>query len=98
MRTVKLNEDQYQRSLKSRDMDHLWVYNKNVNSKKIHNFGTSLSKWNGAPQLCIVIDNNENISDDDLSKIFGKGSFINGAVSPDDKEQMAFETYYISNN
>tara|TARA_R110000850_G_scaffold265059_1_gene394439 strand:- start:91 stop:381 length:291 start_codon:yes stop_codon:yes gene_type:complete len=95
MKAIKLTNKQYKRSLTGK-VDHLWVYNKNINNKKIHTNGVSLNKWNGKPQLCIVLDSDKNIQDSELSKLFGKGSFMNGAVSPFDKEQRSFECYYIS--
>jgi hypothetical protein len=99
MKAVKLNQEQYKRSLKSKKVDHLWVYNKYSNRKKTHNFGPSLNKYTGGPQFCIVVDidsdRNSNVQDHDLEKLFGKGAFINGGPSPDDKEQMRFDVYYI---
>ena len=97
MKVTKLTNEQYKRSLKWND-EHLWVYNKDINEKKIHNNGIYLNKWNGKPQLCVIIDDNKNIQDQELEKIFGKGSFINGAVSPGDKEAMIFDCYYVKIN
>ena len=96
MKAIKLSQEEFKRSLNSNKVDHLWIYNKSINDKKIHNNGISLNKWNGRPQICIVLDRDSKIQDRDIERMFGKGSFINGAVSPDDKEQMVFDTYYIS--
>ena len=97
MKAIKLTSEQYKRSLKGK-VEHLWVYNKNINNKKIHNNSIFLNKWNGNPQLCVIIDQDKNIQDQELEKIFGNGSFINGAVSPFDKEQMSFDCYYVKVN
>ena len=51
--------------------------------------------YNGKPQFCIVVDYDKNLNDHQVEEIFGKGSFINGGVSPDDKEQMVYDSYYI---
>lgn len=94
MKAIKLTNEQYKRSLKAK-VEHLWVYNKYTNSKKTHINSFSLNNFKGKPQFCIVIDYDEHIQDQELEKIFGKGSFINGGVSPDDKEQMIYDSYYI---
>jgi hypothetical protein len=97
MKAIKLSQVDYQRSLKA-NVEHLWVYNRFINEKKIHNNDIFLNRWKGRPQLCIVIDNDAIIQDHELEEIFGKGSFINvinGGVSPYDKEQMAYDCYYI---
>jgi hypothetical protein len=94
MKAIKLTQEQFQRSLKAK-VDHLWVYNKYVNSKKTHRDGISLNMHKGKPLLCIVIDDDKNIYDHDLDKLFGKGCFVNGGVSPNDREQMIYDSYYI---
>ncbi len=33
--------------------------------------------------------------DDDLQKVFGKDVFYDGAVSPEDKETMSVDVYYV---
>ena len=97
MKAIKLTQEQFQRSLTAK-VDHVWVYNKNFNSKKIHRNGISLNRYNGKPQFCIVLDYDKNIIDQDLEKLFGKGCFKNGGVSPDDREQMIYDSYYIKFN
>ncbi len=94
MKAIKLTQEQFQRSLKG-NVDHVWVYNKNINSKKIHRNGISLNRYNGKTQFCIVVDYDKNLNDYQVEEIFGKGHFINGGVSPDDKEQMLYDSYYI---
>ena len=94
MKAIKLTQEQFKRSLKA-NVDHVWVYNKNINSKKIHRNGISLNRYNGAPQFCIVLDYNNDIQDFHVEEIFGKGYFMNGGVSPYDKEQMIYDSYYI---
>tara|TARA_R110000803_G_C11752371_1_gene292671 strand:+ start:93 stop:386 length:294 start_codon:yes stop_codon:yes gene_type:complete len=97
MKAIKLTQKQFQRSLNAK-VDHVWVYNKNINDKKIHRNGISLNMYNGKPQFCIILDDEKNIQDQELEQIFGKGFFINGGVSPDDKEQMIYDSYYIKFN
>jgi hypothetical protein len=80
MKAIKLTPEQYRRSLNSKS-DHLWVYNKNINF--------------GSPQFCIVLDNDKNICDFELSKLFGEGHFMDGSVSPNDKSQMFYDVFYI---
>ena len=94
MKAIKLTQEQFQRSLNAK-VDHVWVYNKNINDKKIHRNGISLNMYNGKPQFCIVVDYDKNLHDYQVEEIFGKGYFINGGVSPDDKEQMVYDSYYI---
>ena len=94
MKAIKLTQEQFQRSLNAK-VDHVWVYNKNINSKKIHRNGISLNMYKGKPQFCIVVDYDKNLQDYQVEQIFGKGYFINGGVSPDDKEQMVYDSYYI---
>ena len=97
MKAIKLTQEQFQRSLNAK-VDHVWVYNKNINDKKIHRNGISLNMYNGKPQFCIILDDEKNIQDHELEQVFGKGFFINGGVSPDDKEQMIYDSYYIKFN
>ena len=97
MKAIKLTQEQFQRSLNAK-VDHVWVYNKNINDKKIHRNGISLNMYNGKPQFCIILDDEKNIQDHELEQVFGKGCFINGGVSPDDKEQMIYDSYYIKFN
>ena len=94
MKAIKLTQEQFQRSLNAK-VDHVWVYNKNINDKKIHRNGISLNMYNGKPQFCIVVDYDKNLHNYQVEEIFGKGYFINGGVSPDDKEQMIYDAYYI---
>lgn len=94
MKAIKLTQEQFKRSLEAK-VDHLWVYNKYINSKKTHRNGMSLNRYSGKPQFCIVLDYDKNITDQDIEKLFGRGCFINGGVSPDDREQMIYDSYYI---
>jgi hypothetical protein len=61
----------------------------------LNNEGIFLSRTIGEPIGCLVIEYNSNITDADIEKVFGKGVFTDGAVSPDDKENMNFNCYYI---
>lgn len=95
-KVIKLTHPQYLRSLQNSNMIHLWLYNRNINGKKTHRNGISLNMWKGAPQLCVVLEQNMTINDKEIERIFGTGSFIYGAVSPNDKEQMFTDVYYIA--
>ena len=94
IRKTKLTAEQFERSLDS-DLDHLWVYNKRVNDRKVHNYGQSLNGYTGDPIACIVVSAEFDASDANLSKIFGKGSFLNGSVTSYDKEEMTIDAYYL---
>ena len=62
MKAIKLTQEQFQRSLNA-NVDHVWVYNKNINDKKIHKNSISLNMYNGKPQFCIVVDYDKNLND-----------------------------------
>jgi hypothetical protein len=94
MRTVKLTQEQYQRSLKA-NMNHLWLYSKNDTSQRTHNNSIFLSRTNGLPFACLVVEYDGCICDEDIEQVFGKGTFYDGAVSPDDKENMNVDVYYV---
>ena len=94
MKAIKLTHEQYQRSLKSK-MNHLWLYSKNETTQRTHNNSIFLSRTIGYPFACLVIEYDACICDKDIESIFGKGTFIDGAVSPDDKENMNVDVYYV---
>ena len=94
MKAIKLTHEQYQRSLKSK-MNHLWLYSKNETTQRTHNNSIFLSRTIGYPFACLVIEYDACICDKDIESIFGKGTFIDGAVSPDDKENMNVGVYYV---
>ena len=98
MKAISLSEEDFRRSALNNNFQHLWVYNKFQNQKKIHRNGVSMNRYKGLPSLCIVIEEDRNILDKDLEQLFGKGSFINGGVSPDDKfnSKLNFKSYYIT--
>ena len=96
MKAIKLTHEQYQRSLKSK-MNHLWLYSKNETTQRTHNNSIFLSRTIGLPFACLVIEYDACIYDKDIEKLFGKGTFIDGAVSPDDKENMNVDSFYIKN-
>jgi hypothetical protein len=94
MKALKLTSDQYQRSLKAK-INHLWIYRTRETRQRTHNNSIFLGKTIGDPFACLVVEYDKNISDDDIKKIFGKDAFCNGAVSPDDKERMNFDVFYV---
>jgi len=97
MKAIKLTTEQYQRSLKARGFNHLWLYNKNETTRRTHNNSIFLTKTIGQPLACLVVEYDGCICDEDIENLFGKGTFIDGAVSPDDKENMNVSVYYIKN-
>lgn len=97
MKAIKLNTDQYKRSLNA-GMNHLWVYSKDETTQRTHNNSIFLTRTIGLPFACIVTEYNSNISDNDIKKLFGRNAFIDGAVSPDDKETMNVDVFYIKQN
>ena len=95
MKTIKLTPEQYQRSLTARGMNHLWLYSKNDTTQRTHNNSIFLTKTIGEPFACLVVEDNGCYSDNDIEKVFGKGTFTDGAVSPDDKSNMNVDVYYV---
>jgi hypothetical protein len=94
--TVKLTNEQYQRSLKAK-MNHLWLYSKYETTQRTHNNSIFLTKTIGSPFACLVVEYDKCICDEDIESIFGKGTFIDGAVSPNDKENMLVDSFYVKN-
>jgi hypothetical protein len=95
MKAVKLTAEQYNRSLKAKEFNHVWLYNTQTSTQRTHNNSIFLTKTIGQPVACLVIEYSSDICDNDLEKVFGKGTFFDGAVSPDDKENMHIDVYYI---
>ena len=94
MKAIKLTSEQYQRSLKA-GMNHLWLYFKNKTTQRTHNNSIFLSRTIGEPFACLVVEYDGCIYDKDIEKVFGKGVFYDGAVSPNDKENMMVDVYYV---
>ena len=94
MKAIKLTSEQYQRSLKAK-MNHLWLYSKNETTQRTHNNSIFLSRTIGDPFACLVVEYDSCICDEDIENVFGKGVFYDGAVSPDDKENMNVDVYYV---
>ena len=95
MKTIKLTQEQYNRSLNAKGMNHLWIYSKNDTTQRTHNNSIFLTKTIGEPFACLVVEYDGWFSDNDIEKVFGKGSFIDNAVSPYDKENMNVPVYYV---
>jgi len=94
MKAIKLTPEQYERSIKA-GMSHLWLYSKNETTQRTHNNSIFLSRTIGEPFACLVVEQDGSIFDGDIEKVFGKGAFYDGAVSPNDKENMRFDVYYV---
>jgi hypothetical protein len=94
MKAIKLTSEQFQRSLKAR-MNHLWLYSKNQTTQRTHNNSIFLSRTIGEPFACLVVEYDGFICDEDIQKVFGKDVFYDGGVSPDDKENMNVDVYYV---
>ena len=94
MKAIKLTPEQYQRSLKA-GINHLWLYSKNETTQRTHNNSIFLNRTIGMPFACLVVEYDGVIYDEDIEKVFGKGTFYDGAVSPYDKENMDVDVYYV---
>jgi hypothetical protein len=94
MKAIKLTSEQYQRSLKAR-MNHLWLYSRHDTTQRTHNNSIFLTRTIGTPIACLVVEQDVAICDEDIEQIFGKGIFTDGAVSPDDKEKMNVDVFYV---
>jgi len=94
MKAIKLTTEQYKRSLNSR-MNHLWLYSKNETTQRTHNNSIFLSRTIGIPFACLVVEYDGCICDEDIEDVFGKGVFLDGAVSPNCKENMNVDVYYV---
>ena len=60
-----------------------------------HNNSIFLGRTNGDPFACLVVEYDKCLSDQAIEKVFGKGVFLGGGVSPDDKEQMYIDCFYV---
>ena len=94
MKAIKLTPEQYQRSLKA-GLNHLWLYSKSDITKRTHNNSIFLDRVVGLPFACLVVEYGKQFDDDDIQNVFGNGVFCENAVSPDDKENMNVDVYYI---
>ena len=54
-----------------------------------------MTKTIGTPKCCVVVEREAYLSDEDIRNVFGKDAFIDGAVSPYDKENLYFESFYL---
>lgn len=95
MTPIRLTQEQYQRSLSNNYFTHVWLYSKSDTTQRTHNNSIFLSRTIGVPFACLVMENEGCMCDADLQKVFGKDVFYNGAVSPDDKQNMNVDIYYI---
>lgn len=95
MKAIKLTKEQYQRSLKARNINHLWLYSKSDTTQRTHNNSIFLTRTIGQPIACLVTEYDSCICDSDIEKLFGKGTFYDGAVSPNDKENMMVDCFYV---
>ena len=95
MNAIKLNKDQYLRSLKAKNVNHLWLYSKSDTRQRTHNNSIFLGRTIGMPTACVVILYGTTICDEEIEDIFGKGYFIDGGISPDDKENMSYDCFYL---
>ena len=96
MKAIKLTTDDYKRSLKARNMNHLWLYRKFDTTQRTHNNSVFLTRTIGEPFACLVVEYDRALCDEDIEKIFGKGAFYNGGVSPEDKQFMDVDAFYLT--
>jgi hypothetical protein len=95
MTPIRLTQEQYKRSLSDKKFTHVWLYSKSDTTQRTHNNSIFLSRTIGMPFACLVMENEGCMCDEDLQKVFGKDVFYDGAVSPDDKQNMNLDIYYI---
>jgi hypothetical protein len=94
MKAIKLTLEDYKRSLKAK-MNHLWLYNRNETTQRTHNNSIFLGRTIGQPFACLVVEYDKCICDEDIENIFGKGVFYDGGVSPNAKEKMSVDCFYV---
>ena len=95
MTPIRLTQEQYKRSLSDKKFTHVWLYSRIETKQITHNNSIFLSRTIGVPFACLVMENEGCMCDEDLQKVFGKDVFYDGAVSPDDKQNMNVDIYYI---
>ena len=95
MKAIKLTRDDYKRSLESKMMSHVWLYNRYETTQRTHNNSIFMRRTIGDPFACLVVETDKCLSDEAIEKVFGKGVFCDGGVSPDDKEQMYVDCFYV---
>jgi hypothetical protein len=98
MKAIKLTQEQFKRSLKAKNINHLWLYEKSSTRQRTHNNSIFLSRTIGQPIACLVTEYDSSICDEDIETLFGKGVFIDGAVSPNDKENIMLDSFYVKFN
>ena len=91
MNKIQLNQEQYNRSLKATAYGHYWVFNKNTSTP----CKNPLFTLPFGPSICIVINDEVDICNYELEKLFGRGSYLGGPVSPQDKGGMTGPVFYI---
>lgn len=88
----KLTIDEVQRSIKASNVvTHLWLYSNGDTYQRTHNNSIFLTRTIGEPIACIVVKKDSCMYDNDFKKHFGNDVFIDGGVSPADKEGVVFQ-------
>ena len=87
MKAIKLTQADYKRSLKAK-INHIWLYKRSETTQRTHNNSIFLGRTNGDPFACLVVEYDKCLSDQAIEKVFGKGVFLGGGVSPDDKDEI----------
>lgn len=95
MKAIKLTSEQYQRSLSAKNFTHVWLYSKTETKQRTHNNSIFLSRTIGEPFACLVMEYDGCMYDSDLKKVFGKEVYYDGGVSPDDKQNMNVDVFYV---
>jgi hypothetical protein len=95
MKVIKLTPEDYQRSLNAKGFNHRWLYSKQNTTQRTHNNSIFLTKTIGMPFACLVEENDSDLQDWDICEAFGKDIFVEGSVSPLDKERMNVDVFYI---
>jgi len=78
-------------------MHHAWLYSTNDTYQRTHNNSIFLNRTVGQPFACLVVELAGSYLDSDIQKIFGKDVFVGDPVSPDDKENIRWDVYYVKN-
>jgi hypothetical protein len=95
MKAIKLTSEQLQRSFLNKKMNHVWLYSKYETEQRTHNNSIFLGRTIGEPFACLVVEWDGCVSDEDIEKVFGKGSFMSGGLTPDAKKNVQVDAYYV---
>lgn len=93
----KLTKDEVKRSLKATNVvSHLWLYSTTNTTQRTHNNSISLTRTIGDPIAVLITKYDSELCDWDIKDYFGNDFFVDGGVSPNDRDGMmfGFDCYY----